>query len=211
VDALRAAPETVRQAVLGMAFSALESQGLSPSQADRPALRDSSQTNGPASGDPSQAAPWRSSIRPFPPAKPQPDRPARTARAWKGVEGRAAAGPPITAVPEDERRILVPVKYTGEQYFIVQAEGDSMLGIVNDGDYCVFNKRGVFDNGHIALVQVDGPTDQPDATIKRVYRRPGNKVELRSENPKYLPMLYPAEEVVLMGELVAVLPQSEAT
>jgi repressor LexA len=126
------------------------------------------------------------------------------------VEGRAAAGPPITAVPEDERRILVPVKYTGEQFFIVQAEGDSMTGVIGDGDYGVFNKRGSFDNGRIALVQVDGPTDQPDATIKRVYRRPGGKVELRSENPKYPPMFYPAEEVVLMGELVAVLPRDTA-
>jgi SOS-response transcriptional repressor LexA len=196
VDALRAAPETVRQAVLGMAASALESQGL--------ALGDPSQTQCPASGS-AHPAPRRAEIRPFPPAKAQQKKPVR---AYKGVEGRAAAGPPITAVPEDERRILVPVKYTGEQYFIVQAEGDSMLGLIGDGDYCVFNKYGVFDNGHIALAQVDGPTDQPDATIKRVYRRPGNKVELRSENPKYLPMLYPAEEVVLMGELVAVLPQS---
>ncbi len=44
-----------------------------------------------------------------------------------------------------------------------------MRGIVEDGDYCVFNKYGSFDNGRIALVQVDSPTDQPDATIKRVY------------------------------------------
>ncbi len=221
VDALRSAPEAVRQAVFGMASSALESERPAPgdpSQANDPASWHLSQTNnptprnlsladGPASVEPAHA-PRRAEIRPFPPPKAQPKKPAR---AYKGVEGRAAAGPPITAVPEDERRILVPVKYTGEQYFIVQAEGDSMLGILNDGDYCVFNKRGVFDSGHIALVQVDGPTDQPDATIKRVYRRPGNKVELRSENPKYLPMLYPAEEVVLMGELVAVLPQNETT
>lgn len=197
VDALRAAPDSIRQAVLGMASSALESQN--------PAPMDSLKASGLSSAD---SASRRSSIRPFPPIKIQPQ---KSSRAWKGVEGRAAAGPPITAVPEDERRILVPVKFTGEQYFIVQAEGDSMLGIVNDGDYCVFNKHGTFDNGRIALVQVDGPTDQPDATIKRVYRRPGDKVELRSENPKYLPMFYPAEEVVLMGELVAVLPQNETT
>ena len=197
VDALRAAPDSIRQAVLGMASSALESQ--------TPAPMDSLKAGGLSSAD---SASRRSSIRPFPPAKIQPQ---KSSRAWKSVEGRAAAGPPITAVPEDERRILVPVKFTGEQYFIVQAEGDSMLGIVNDGDYCVFNKHGTFDNGRIALVQVDGPTDQPDATIKRVYRRPGDKVELRSENPKYLPMFYPAEEVVLMGELVAVLPQNETT
>ena len=196
VDALRAAPEPLRQAALGMAASALGSQ--SPVPGDR-------SQNGFASGEPAQdTPPRRAEIRPFPPAKLPPKKPAR---ALKGVEGRAAAGPPITAVPEDERRILVPVKYTGEQYFIVQAEGDSMAGILGDGDYCVFNKYSSFDNGRIALVQVDGPTDQPDATIKRVYRR-GDKVELRSENPKYLPMLYPAEEVVLMGELVAVLPQN---
>lgn len=188
VDALRAAPEPVRKAALGMAFSALETHARAPEE-------------------PAQAAPTRrAAVRAFPPAKARPHKPER---AYKSVEGRAAAGPPIATAPEDERRILVPVKYTGEQYFIVQAEGDSMRGIVEDGDYCVFNKYGSFDNGRIALVQVDSPTDQPDATIKRVYRRPGNKVELRSENPKYLPMLYPAEEVVLMGELVAVLSPNE--
>jgi len=202
VDALRAAPEAVRQAVFGMAASALQPQGHAPGEPSQ-AWVNESQSRAPA-----ESAPRRAAIRPFPPAKAQPKKPDR---ALKGVEGRAAAGPPIATVPEDERRILVPVKYTGEQYFIVQAEGDSMRGVVEDGDYCVFNKYGSFDNGRIALVQVDSPTDQPDATIKRVYRRPGNKVELRSENPKYLPMLYPAEEVVLMGELVAVLPQNEVT
>jgi SOS-response transcriptional repressor LexA/transcriptional regulator with XRE-family HTH domain len=124
--------------------------------------------------------------------------------AFRGVEGKAAAGPPRTAVRDEGVHILVPVKYTGEQYFIVQAEGDSMTGVVNDGDYCVFNKRGHFDDGRICLVQADGATDEPDAMIKRVYRR-GDRVELRSENRKYPPRFYPVEEVVLMGELVAVL------
>ncbi len=82
-----------------------------------------------------------------------------------------------------------------------------MTAVVGTATTAVFNKYGAFDSGRVALVQVDGPTDQPDATIKYVYRRPGGKVELRSKNPKYPPMLYPAEEVVLMGELVAVLPQ----
>ncbi len=203
VDALRAAPEPVRQAVLRMAASALSSPELTASERAAP-----SAAAGPATPIAQAAPPARAAIRPFPPAKADLSKPGRAGRTWKGVEGKAAAGPPIATVPEDERRILVPVKFTGEQYFIVQAEGDSMVGIVGDGDYCVFNKHGIFDNGHIALVQVDGPTDQPDATIKRIYRRAGNKVELRSENPKYLPMLYPAEEVVLMGELVAVLPQN---
>ena len=192
VDALRTAPEAARRAAMEMALSALAEPA--PHAVERPVR------------PLPEAAPALTNVRPFP-ARPTRKNLGKD-RAWKGVEGRAAAGPPITAVPEDERRILVPVKYTGEQYFIVQADGDSMTGVVNDGDYCVFNKRGSFDNGRVALVQVDGPTDQPDATVKRVYRRPGGKVELRSENPKYPPMLYPAEEVLLMGELVAVLPQN---
>lgn len=125
--------------------------------------------------------------------------------AYRNVEGKAAAGTPRAAVREDDRQIVVPVKYTGEQYFIVQAEGDSMTGIVSDGDFCVFDKHGHFDNGRVCLVQADGATDEPDAMIKRVFRR-GDRVELRSENRKYPPRFYPVEEVVLMGELVKVLP-----
>jgi SOS-response transcriptional repressor LexA len=127
-------------------------------------------------------------------------------RVMKPVAGKVAAGPPIAAVLDGERRVSVSVKYTGEQYFIAQVEGDSMLGIVNDGDFCVFNKLGHYDDGRVVLVQVDGRAGEPDATLKRVYRRPGRKVELRSENPKYRPMIYPADEVVFMGELVEVLP-----
>ena len=126
-------------------------------------------------------------------------------RVWKGVAGKTAAGPPITTVPADDQRVMVPVKYTGEQYFLVQVEGDSMLGIVNDGDFCVLDKRGHFDDGRVVFVQVDGPTDQPEATLKRIYRRPVGKVELRSENRNYPPMIYPADDVQIMGELVAVL------
>ncbi len=211
IDALRSVPEDVRRAVMRMAESALLSQPQSPAGNATPGLRLIAGSDAPRrTSAPDTRIAAEAETRPLPPARSDAIRPRRTDRTWKGVEGRAAAGPPITAVPEDERRILVPVKFTGEQYFIVQAEGDSMASVIGDGDYCVFNKRGTFDNGQIALVQVDGPTDQPDATIKHVYRRPGGKVELRSENPKYPPMLYPAEEVVLMGELVAVLPQDTA-
>ena len=213
IDALRTAPEDVRRAVMRMAASALDSEPGIAGKDAYTGLRliagaDAAPRRAPSPSETQTAAQIKT--RPFPSVRRDPAQLRRTDRTWKGVEGRAAAGPPITAVPEDERRILVPVKYTGEQYFIVQAEGDSMTGVIGDGDYCVFNKRGTFDNGQIALVQVDGPTDQPDATIKHVYRRPGGKVELRSENPKYPPMFYPAEEVVLMGALVAVLPKDSA-
>ncbi|MGN1005180.1 MAG: LexA family protein, partial [Aristaeellaceae bacterium] len=55
------------------------------------------------------------------------------------------------------------------------------------------------------LVQIDGATDQPDDTIKRVYRK-GHQVELRSDNPEFDPMIYPADDVQVAGVLIDVLP-----
>ena len=124
---------------------------------------------------------------------------------YKHVEGKAAAGPPINSIPDTESLISVPAKYLSERYFIVQAQGDSMIDDqINDGDYCVFQKDAFFDEGRIMLVQVDGSSDAPDVTIKRVHRR-GDKIELRSANVKYPPMIYAAEYVQLMGVLVDVI------
>jgi len=190
-QALQAAPEATRNLVYKMAFSALSMGECGPQPAFISSLGQVLAHSSPAT-------------RPYP-KQVQAASKRTGARVWKGVEGKTAAGPPITTVPADDQRVMVPVKYTGEQYFLVQAEGDSMLGIVNDGDFCVINKRGHYDDGRIVLVQVDGPTDQPDTTLKRIYRRPGDRVELRSENRKYPPMFFPAKEVLVMGELVAVL------
>ena len=132
-------------------------------------------------------------------------RPQGTVKAGRGlkrVEGDAAAGPPITAVPEDDLVASVPVKYMSSNYFIVRARGDSMINAdIADGDFCVFQKDGHLDEGRIMLVQVEGTDDEPDVTIKRVFFR-GKQIELRSENPAYPPMFYPAETVSLMGILV---------
>lgn len=195
IDALRSNSETVRETVFKMAEAALGiTYTLNSTEMARVFLSQDGQVLAQSSH----------ATRPYP-KQVQAASKRTGARVWKGVEGKTAAGPPITTVPADDQRVMVPVKYTGEQYFLVQAEGDSMLGIVNDGDFCVINKRGHYDDGRIVLVQVDGPTDQPDATLKRIYRRPGDRVELRSENRKYPPMFFPAEEVLVMGELVAVL------
>lgn len=194
---LLASPELVRSTVLRIASAALkELSPFSDAIQGQPSFFPSHRERLP---DHVERA-----IRPYP--KQLQAASKRTGdRVWKGVEGKTAAGPPITTVPADDQRVMVPVKYTGEQYFLVQVEGDSMLGIVNDGDFCVLDKRGRFDDGRVVFVQADGPTDQPEATLKRIYRRAGGKVELRSENRKYPPLIYPAEEVQVMGELVAVL------
>lgn len=137
---------------------------------------------------------------------------AKRKRTPKHVEGRAAAGRPITAAPEHDRTVLVSDKFEDDRYFIVQAVGDSMIDAgINDGDYCVFDRDAYRDEGDIMLVQIDGCTDQPDDSIKRVYIHEGEdpdgndtQVELRSDNPKYDPMFFPARDVRLSGVLVGI-------
>lgn len=124
----------------------------------------------------------------------------------KRVEGDAAAGIPITAVPDDGLSISVPEKYLDERYFIIRARGDSMTDIIPNGAYCVFQRDSQIDDGCIVLAQIDGQTDQPDATIKRIYRHK-DQIELRSENQAYMPMYFPAQSVHVSGRLVTVLPQ----
>lgn len=127
----------------------------------------------------------------------------------KRVLGSAAAGSPITAVPEDDMHISVPAKYLDERYFIVRAQGDSMIEAhIDSGDYCVFDSQAHIDDGAIVFAQVEGVTDEFDVAIKRLYRH-GNRVELRSANPAYPPMFFSAESVSIGGVLAAILSTTE--
>lgn len=124
----------------------------------------------------------------------------------KKVEGSAAAGIPIATIPEDDLTISVPAKYTGDNYFIVCAQGDSMIGAgIDSGDFCVFQRDAYRDEGAVMYVQVDGSTDLPEGAIKRVFFH-GDQTELRSMNLAHAPLFYPSEEVSLNGVLVAVIP-----
>ena len=127
---------------------------------------------------------------------------AKGTHGEKPVEGSTA---PINAIAAQETRISVPAKYLSSRYFIVQAQGDSMIGAnINDGDYCVFQKDGCFVDGSIMLVKIDGSADVPDVTIKRVYKH-ADHIALHSENEKYEPMTYPPGSVQLSGILADVI------
>lgn len=131
-------------------------------------------------------------------------KPTKARKFHKRVEGETAAGAPITAVPAEDEAVFVPEKYLEERFFVIRARGESMIPLIPDGACCVFNRDASIDDGCIVLAQIDGLTDQPDDAIKRIYRR-GSQVELRSENPEFGPMLYPAAGVHISGVLVEVL------
>ena len=69
--------------------------------------------------------------------------------------------------------------------FCLRIHGDSMINArINDGDIVFIKQQSTVENGEIAAVLVND-----SATLKRVYFV-DDTVQLRSENPKYKPMVF---------------------
>lgn len=100
-------------------------------------------------------------------------------KRWK-VIGGTACGSPIHK--EMEETVLAPADIDADRVF--QCVGDSMVGAhIFDGDI-VFVKTGVpVEDGKIGVVRVED-----EYTLKRIYHGP-DYLELRSENPKYAPIV----------------------
>ena len=100
-------------------------------------------------------------------------------KRWK-VIGGTACGSPIHK--EMEETVLAPADIHADRVF--RRVGDSMVGAhIFDGDI-VFVKTGVpVEDGKIGVVRVED-----EYTLKRIYHGP-DYLELRSENPKYAPIV----------------------
>lgn len=106
-------------------------------------------------------------------------------KRWK-VIGGTACGSPIHKEIEEET-VLAPADIDADRVF--RCVGDSMVGAhIFDGDI-VFVKTGEYvEDGRIGVVRVDD-----EYTLKRIYRGP-DYLELRSENPKYPPIIIRGEQ-----------------
>jgi repressor LexA len=58
-------------------------------------------------------------------------------------------------------------------------------------------------NGEIVAAQVEGPTGESEATVKR-FRRDGNRILLIPENPTMEPIVAPLD-VRVLGKVVAIM------
>ena len=105
-------------------------------------------------------------------------------KQWQ-VIGGAACGSPIHR--ESEETVLAPGDVDADCVF--RCIGDSMIGAhIFDGDV-VFVKAGAYvENGRIGVVRLDD-----EYTLKRIYRGE-DYLELRSENPKYPPIIVRGEQ-----------------
>lgn len=108
--------------------------------------------------------------------------------------GRIAAGAPIEAV-ETPQSVAVAKLLTGEDRFLLEVKGDSMMGDnICDGDWIICEKRSTARDGNIVVALID----QTSATLKRFYLKE-NRVFLEPSNKAYPMQEYSSDRVTIQG------------
>ena len=110
--------------------------------------------------------------------------------------GRIAAGQPFEAIAQDDI-INIPNLILGNDRFLLEVKGDSMLGDnICDGDLVICKHSDTANNYDIAVVLVDGEA----ATLKRLhYDKEKGTVALIPSNPAFVPEEYAAERITVQG------------
>lgn len=112
--------------------------------------------------------------------------------------GRIAAGKPIEAITGRDE-INPNDIFTGKGRYVLEVQGESMIDIgIMDGDFVVIQQQEEARNGEIVVALVD----LEEATLKRFFRQPDGRIELRPENRTMKPMVYPEDSVKIQGKMV---------
>lgn len=117
--------------------------------------------------------------------------------------GNIAAGSPIEAVENREEIDLEQMFNARAGVYVLRVRGESMIeDHLMDGDYVVIERRDSARNGEqvVALIQ-----DTNEATLKRFYREPGNKVRLQPANNTMEPRIVDGDRVKVQGVVIGVL------
>ena len=119
--------------------------------------------------------------------------------------GTVAAGMPIEAV-EDNETLSIPGEMVrkGADHYVLRVSGDSMIEEqIRDGDHIVVNARQTADDGEMVIALVR----EQAATVKKLYREPGNRVRLQPANEKMAPIVEDAADVRVQGVVVGLIRQ----
>lgn len=129
----------------------------------------------------------------------------RVAAQTLPIYGSIAAGPTSLAEQEHQGDLAVPEEFIDDTpHFVLRVKGDSMIEAgIHDSDYVVVRTAANPTNGDIIAAQVEGPTGEPEVTVKR-FRREGSKVILVPANPTMEPFEAPAD-VRVLGRVVGLL------
>jgi len=131
----------------------------------------------------------------------QEHRRAKPASLEVPMLGRIAAGSPVEAV--EQREVLNFADFAGNgNTFALQVSGNSMIeDHICDGDMILLERVAQANDGEIVVALVANS----DATLKRIYREPGDMIRLQPANSTMRPILVPGRDVQIQGRLLAVL------
>ena len=117
--------------------------------------------------------------------------------------GAVAAGLPIEAIPGREV-LMVPQDMVkpGRDNYVLRVEGNSMIDEqIRDGDYIVVSSQPTAADGDMVVALVGGDS----ATVKKLYREPGNRIRLQPANDSMKPLVVDADQVVVQGVVVGLI------
>lgn len=117
--------------------------------------------------------------------------------------GSVAAGLPIEAVQNDETLGVPPdMVRRGRDNYVLKVQGNSMIDEqIRDGDYIVVASQDTAEDGQMVVALVHGDS----ATVKKLYREPGNRIRLQPANPSMSPIIEDARDVQVQGVVVGVI------
>jgi repressor LexA len=112
------------------------------------------------------------------------------------VVGMVRAGVPVLAVENIEEFVPLPRSFVrSENVFMLQVEGDSMIGAgIHDGDLVLVRQQETADNGDIVVALIDD-----EATVKTFYKEEG-AIRLQPENPEMSPII--SKDVRILGKVI---------
>jgi repressor LexA len=121
--------------------------------------------------------------------------------------GNIAAGSPIEAVENREEIDLETLFHSNRGVYVLRVRGESMIDDhLCDGDYVVIERRETARNGE----QVVALLDTGEATLKRFYKEPGNRIRLQPANSSMEPRIVNADQCKVQGIVIGVLRSYQA-
>ncbi len=117
--------------------------------------------------------------------------------------GTVAAGLPVEAI-EDTETLSIPGEMIrkGLEHYVLRVSGESMIDEqIRDGDHIVVNARETAEDGEMVIALVRDEV----ATVKKLYREPGNRIRLQPANESMKPIIEDAADVRVQGVVVGLI------
>ena len=87
----------------------------------------------------------------------------------------------------------------GLEHYVLRVSGESMIDEqIRDGDHIVVNARETAEDGEMVIALVRDEA----ATVKKLYREPGNRIRLQPANENMEPIIEDAADVHVQGVVV---------